>query len=83
MAENTLIIEMEKMDNYIIEKLIKSNIKKYIDIRGVSLFDLSKETKINIMILIYIIYVPYSKIKLSKAIMVCKALGIQLSDIII
>ena len=62
-------------------KTIKANIKKQMCNRNINISALSKKTHINICILIFLLYFPFAKIKLTHAIKICKTLKISLSDI--
>jgi hypothetical protein len=59
----------------------KSVIKKYMVEKGYSLRELSKKSNINILNITYLVFVPFSRIKLTQALSVTKVLGIKVSDL--
>lgn len=64
-------------------KIIRLNIKKYLNNRNVKLIELSEKTHINIFALMFLMYYPFSKVKLTNAIKICKILKIELLDILV
>jgi DNA-binding Xre family transcriptional regulator len=49
--------------------------------REYNLKDLSKKSNINILKMAYLLFVPFSKIKLTQALNIAKALKIKVSDL--
>lgn len=85
MTERTLNIKVEKRKETVLkisQKTIKGNIKKYIKKEDMSLIYLSKNAHINILILIYMLYCPLSKIRLTNSFEICKALNLQLPKLL-
>lgn len=64
------------------QKKIKNNIKNHIKDNNINLLFLSKKAHINFCILAFILYFPFLKIRLIKAIKICNALEIKLSNIL-
>ncbi|WP_125153617.1 helix-turn-helix domain-containing protein [Clostridium rectalis] len=56
--------------------------KKQIKLKHIKLNILACKTNINIVTLIILIYSPFSKIRLSNFIKICKTLKIKISDIV-
>lgn len=65
-------------DNITHEKI---PIKKYMAEQNYSLYYLSLKSNIGIFELAYLIFVPFSRIKLTQAILVSRALKINISDL--
>ncbi|WP_238899394.1 hypothetical protein [Clostridium sp. YIM B02500] len=86
MTEKTLNIKVEdekgKQAQMVSQTNIKKNIKRYMYDRKEKMVSLSKKANINILKLIYLLYCPFSKVKLSTSIKLCKALNIELSKIL-
>ncbi|OOM74457.1 hypothetical protein CLPUN_39100 [Clostridium puniceum] len=86
MKEKILNINAKKKEDkdvlQITQRTIKNNIKRYINGNNLNIIILSKSTDINILKLIFMIYFPFSKIKLSKAIIICNVLNLKPSDVI-
>jgi len=86
MTEQILHIKAKKREGeengQINQGIIKSNIRRYINNKGTGLVDLSGSAHINIFILIYLLYCPFSKIKLSNSFKICKALNLQVSKLL-
>ncbi|MFL0251422.1 helix-turn-helix domain-containing protein [Clostridium neuense] len=76
---NVLIKNNKKANS----KTIKNNIKNKMHIENISLEELSKKTNISILKLIFLLDFNFSKVKLSYAIKICKALKMKVSDIFI
>ncbi|WP_315070913.1 hypothetical protein [uncultured Clostridium sp.] len=81
MEENILNVEDEK-EKVVTQRLIKRNIRKYMNNEEINIFSLSKETQINLCKLIFLIYYPFSRIKLSNSFEICKALNLQLPKLL-
>ena len=64
-------------------KTIKANIKKQMCNRNINISALSKKTHINICILIFLLYFPFAKLRLTQTIKICKALKLKISDVFI
>lgn len=63
-------------------KIIKINIKRYMCIKNINVLKLSKRAHLNIFRLILILYSPFSTIRLSESIRICKVLELGVSDIV-
>jgi DNA-binding Xre family transcriptional regulator len=63
------------------QRKTKTNIKNYMHSKNITVSILSHKTHINIYFLIFLLYFPFAKIKLTHAIKICKTLKISLSDI--
>lgn len=81
MINNDMILEKNNIK--ITQKRIKANIKNQMYNKNINILGLSKKSHINIYILTLLLYFPLSKVKLTKAIKICKALELKLSDILI
>ena len=66
----------------ITHRSIKANIKKQMLNQNISISNLSQKTNINKYILIFLLYFPPSRLKLSHAIKICKVLKVKVSDIV-
>lgn len=66
----------------ITQKRIRRNLKRQMKDKNINLKDISVKTNINIVKLIYLLYCPFSRFKLSSSIKICKALKINTSDIL-
>lgn len=64
-------------------KTIKNNIKNKMCIENISLSELSRRTNISVLKLIFLLNFNFSKVRLSYAIKICKALKIEVSDMFI
>lgn len=64
------------------EKTIKSNIKNKMGKENVTIHDLSIKTNISNTSLFFLLYSPLHKFKLTQSISICKALNLNLSDIV-
>lgn len=86
MTEKTLNIKVEfekgKQMQMVSQTNIKKNIKRYMYDRKERMVSLSNKANISILKLIYLLYCPFSKLKLSASIKLCKALNIELSEIL-
>ena len=57
-------------------------IKKYILEKGFNIKTLSEGSHINILKLIYLLYFPFARIKLTYALRISKALGININQLL-
>ena len=64
------------------EKTIKFNIKNKMVKENITIHDLSIKTNINISALFFLLYSPLHKVRLTQAISICKALNLNLTDIV-
>jgi len=64
------------------QKTIKEHIKNNMQGKNIGIISLSKITKINILSLILLLHLPFTKVRLSKTIKICRALNLQVSEII-
>lgn len=64
-------------------KKVKENITKIMFDKGINLKDLSKITKINVVSLKLMLYCPYCKLKLYKTLLICQALKINISEVMV
>ena len=64
------------------EKTIKFNIKNKMVKENITIHDLSIKTNINIIALFFLLYSPLHKVRLTQAISICKALNLNLTDIV-
>lgn len=64
------------------EESIKTTIKDMIAEKQMSIFNLARASGINVLKLVFILYIPRYRIKLSHAIRICKALKISISDLV-
>lgn len=63
------------------QKIVKFNIKNEMIKRNIAVLELSKRTHINIYSLIYVLYFPLSKVRLTQAISICRALNTDISTL--
>lgn len=75
-------IILNKNNGEVTQKSIKNNIKNYMKCDSINLLTLSRKASINYCILVFLLYFPFFKVRLTKAIKICKALEIKLSDIL-
>jgi DNA-binding Xre family transcriptional regulator len=61
---------------------IKRKLKSEMRLKKMSLAAVSKKMNIKVFGLIYILYIPFASIKLTKFMGICKALGVSMSDIL-
>lgn len=61
---------------------VKASIKKYMTKCNLNLKAFSKKSNINYFILIWLLYFPFSKIKLTQAIKICKSLDISVCQLL-
>lgn len=64
------------------EKMIKTNIKNKMAKENMKVYDLSRKTNIGIIKLFFLLCFPVCKIKLTQTISICKALNLNVSDIV-
>jgi len=62
-------------------KKVKLTIRKHMIEKGASVFSISKRADINVLKMAYLLYLPFSKIKLTQGMNVCKALEINISKL--
>lgn len=71
------------MTKEISQETIKNNIKIKMNDKHIGIVLLSKITRINIFILVFLLYTPFKKVKLSEGIKICKALKIEVSAVVV
>ena len=77
-----LLKEKSKLAQLYENKRLQANIKNQMIDKNINIMDLSKKAHINVCILTFLLYFPFSKIKLTQSISICKALNLNLSDIV-
>lgn len=81
--EETVLLKKKVTDLRKGNKKIKTNAKNQMVNKNINIIVLSKKAHINICILTFLLYFPFSKIKLTQSIRICKALKLKVSDIVI
>lgn len=78
-----LLKEKSKLAQLYGNKRLQANVKNQMVDKNINITDLSKKTHINVCILTFLLYFPFSKIKLTQSIRICEALKLKVSDIVI
>ena len=60
---------------------LKRIIRSYTKEKNVSLKSLSQSTDMNYYFLIFLLYFPFAKVKLTQGVSICKALDIKVSEL--
>ena len=82
-GKDDLILEKEVTDLRKENKKIKTNVKNQMVNKNINITVLSKKAHINIYILTFLLYFPFSKIKLTQSIRICEVLKLKVSNIVI
>lgn len=59
----------------------KNNIKRLMEEKSIGVPVLCKKTNISLLKMFYLMYVPFSKIKLSQGLQISKVLGVSMSQL--
>ena len=81
--EKTLSKKKSKLAQLYGNKRLQANVKNQMVNKNINITELSKKAHINIYILTFLLYFPFSKIKLTQSIRICKVLKLKVADIVI
>lgn len=59
----------------------KNNIKRLMEEKNIRVPVLCKKTNISFLKILYLVYVPFSKIKLTQGLQISKVLGVSMSQL--